>query len=113
MLLTLEIAVGVALGLIVFDDLKKHADELKVSVVTLVRLLAIHIIGRMAGWLIALGGPFVALASIGCYLFSVVTHAERPPIILVIAVALIGSFAPYFGLYILRQVAKVQPAEPA
>ena len=48
MLLILEIAAGVALGLIVFDDLKKHADELKVSVLTLVWLLAIHIPGRFS-----------------------------------------------------------------
>ena len=113
MLLTLEIAVGVALGLIVFDDLKKHADELKISVLALIRLLTIHIIGHTVGMLIVVGGPLAALTLIGYYLFSVVTHAERPSIILVIAVILIGSFAPYFGLYILRQVAKVQPAEPA
>jgi hypothetical protein len=112
-LFVIKIAAGVALGLIVFDDLKKHADDLKVSVLTLVRLLAIHIIGRAVGILIVVGGPLAALGLDGYYLFCVATHAERPPIILVIAVTLIGSFAPYFGLYILRQVAKVQPAEPA
>jgi hypothetical protein len=107
------IAAGVTLGLIVFDDLKKHADELKVSVLTLVRLLAIHIVGRMVGTIIVVGGPLAALALDGYFVFCVATHTERPPVLLVIVVTVVGSFAPYFGLYVLRQVAKIEPAEPA